>query len=152
MAEKLLPVGYDVFTIDIQWYEPAAQSYTYNAKPIPTMDGFGRVTRRSIASFGRQWRWLQGHGDKVHALGLKFAIHIMRGIPRLAGGTEPARARHRYPRRRHCRHDQHLLVESGHVWRRHEQARRAGLLRLHLCPLRLLGRRLHQDGRHEPAL
>ena len=27
MAEKLLPFGYDVFTIDIQWYEPAAQSY-----------------------------------------------------------------------------------------------------------------------------
>src|SRR6266566_2428664 len=44
MAEKLLPSGYDVFTIDIQWYEPQAKSYTYNTKPVPTMDGYGRVT------------------------------------------------------------------------------------------------------------
>ena len=44
MAEKLLPSGYDIFTIDIQWYEPGATSYTYNTKPIPTMDGYGRVT------------------------------------------------------------------------------------------------------------
>ena len=33
MAEKLLPFGYDVFTIDIQWYEPEARSYTYNNAP-----------------------------------------------------------------------------------------------------------------------
>ena len=26
-AAKLLPSGYDVFTIDIQWYEPEAKSY-----------------------------------------------------------------------------------------------------------------------------
>jgi alpha-galactosidase len=38
MAEKLLPSGYDIFTIDIQWYEPGATSYTYNTKPVPTMD------------------------------------------------------------------------------------------------------------------
>jgi len=85
MAEKLLPFGYDVFTIDIQWYEPEASSYNYNQKPIPTMDGYGRVTPAlnrfpsaanhvGFAEIARQ----------VHALGLKFGIHIMRGIPRLA--------------------------------------------------------------------
>jgi alpha-galactosidase len=26
MAEKLLPSGYDIFTVDIQWYEPGAGS------------------------------------------------------------------------------------------------------------------------------
>ena len=85
MADKLLPSGYDVFTIDIQWYEPAASSYNYNARPVPTMDGFGRVTpalnRFPSAANGVGFSAI---AEKVHALGLKFAIHIMRGIPRLA--------------------------------------------------------------------
>src|SRR5438094_5565625 len=43
MAAKLKPAGYDIFTIDIQWYEPGASSYTYAAKPMPVMDGNGRL-------------------------------------------------------------------------------------------------------------
>src|ERR1043165_1565799 len=43
MADKLLPFGYDVFTIDIQWYEPGASSYTYSSNPEPTLDGYGRL-------------------------------------------------------------------------------------------------------------
>ena len=85
MAEKLLPSGYDVFTIDIQWYEPGATSYTYNTKPIPTTDGYGRVTpalnRFPSAKGGKGFAPI---AQKVHDLGLKFGIHIMRGIPRLA--------------------------------------------------------------------
>jgi alpha-galactosidase len=85
MAEKLLPFGYDVFTVDIQWYEPEASSYNYNAKPVPTMDGHGRVTpalnRFPSAANGVGFAEL---ARQVHALGLKFGIHIMRGIPRLA--------------------------------------------------------------------
>ena len=85
MAAKLKPAGYDIFTIDIQWYEPGASSYTYAAKPMPTMDGYGRLLpapNRFPSSVG-------GHGfapiaTKVHRLGLKFGIHLMRGIPRLA--------------------------------------------------------------------
>src|SRR5262249_39413898 len=38
MRRKLLPFGYDVFTIDIQWYEPQAKSYAYNRDPVPAMD------------------------------------------------------------------------------------------------------------------
>jgi hypothetical protein len=85
MAEQLLPFGYDVFTVDIQWYEPEAQSYNYNTKPVPTMDGHGRVTpalnRFPSAANGVGFAEL---ARQVHALGLKFGIHIMRGIPRLA--------------------------------------------------------------------
>lgn len=85
MAEKLLPFGYDVFTVDIQWYEPEARSYTYNTKPVPTLDGYGRVTpalnRFPSAANGVGFAEL---ARQVHALGLKFGIHIMRGIPRLA--------------------------------------------------------------------
>lgn len=85
MAEKLLPFGYDVFTVDIQWYEPEAKSYSYNTRPVPTMDGYGRVTpalnRFPSAANGVGFAAL---ARQVHALGLKFGIHIMRGIPRLA--------------------------------------------------------------------
>jgi alpha-galactosidase len=85
MAEKLLPFGYDIFTVDIQWYEPEASSYSYNAKPKPAMDGYGRVIpapNRFPSSVGGK-----GFGPlaaQVHALGMKFGIHIMRGIPRAA--------------------------------------------------------------------
>ena len=85
MAEKLLPFGYDVFTIDIQWYEPAASSYEYNKAPVPTLDGYGRVTpalnRFPSAANGVGFSAI---AEKVHGLGLQFGIHIMRGIPRLA--------------------------------------------------------------------
>ena len=85
MAEKLLPSGYDIFTVDIQWYEPGAQSYTYAAKPTPTMDDYGRLlpapNRFPSSAGGKGFRPL---ADRVHALGLRFGIHLMRGIPRLA--------------------------------------------------------------------
>ncbi|WP_375450697.1 glycoside hydrolase family 27 protein [uncultured Devosia sp.] len=85
MAERLLPFGYDVFTIDIQWYEPEAASYNYNPNPVPTMDGHGRVmpalNRFPSAADGKGFSAI---ADQVHALGLKFGIHIMRGIPRHA--------------------------------------------------------------------
>ncbi|MGN6424830.1 MAG: glycoside hydrolase family 27 protein [Asticcacaulis sp.] len=85
MAQKLLPSGYNVFTVDIQWYESAADGYAYSAHPVPTMDGYGRLlpapNRFPSAAGGQGFRPL---ADKVHALGLKFGIHLMRGIPRLA--------------------------------------------------------------------
>lgn len=85
MAEKLLPSGYDVFTIDIQWYEPGATSYEYSRVPQTVMDEWGRCVpapnRFPSAANGAGFAPI---GEKVHALGLKFGIHIMRGIPRLA--------------------------------------------------------------------
>ncbi|RZL38248.1 MAG: glycoside hydrolase family 27 protein [Rubrivivax sp.] len=85
MADKLLPAGYDVFTIDIQWYEAGASSYEYSATPEPTLDGHGRllpaVNRFPSSADGRGFAALAAD---VHAMGLKFGIHLMRGIPRLA--------------------------------------------------------------------
>lgn len=85
MAEKLLPFGYNIFTIDIQWYEPQARSYTYNSKPVPSMDGYGRLipapNRFPSSADGKGFAPLAAD---VHAMGLKFGIHLMRGIPRLA--------------------------------------------------------------------
>lgn len=85
MAEKLLPFGYDIFTVDIQWYEPDASSYTYNAKPKPAMDGYGRMipapNRFPSSAGGKGFTQL---AKEVHALGMQFGIHVMRGIPRAA--------------------------------------------------------------------
>lgn len=85
MADKLLPFGYDVFTIDIQWYEPGATSYDYSPTPQTTLDFWGRAVpapnRFPSAADGAGFTEI---GRKVHALGLKFGIHVMRGVPRLA--------------------------------------------------------------------
>jgi alpha-galactosidase len=85
MAAKLLPAGYDVFTVDIQWYEPGASSYTYNTHPTPAMDGYGRLIpapNRFPSSVGG--KGFAPLAADVHGMGLKFGIHLMRGIPRLA--------------------------------------------------------------------
>ena len=52
MARELLPAGYDILTVDIQWYEPGANSYSYADKPVPTLDGkrFGAGSNRPFAS------------------------------------------------------------------------------------------------------
>jgi hypothetical protein len=85
MAAKLKPAGYDIFTIDIQWYEPSASGYDYVAKPMPAMDGNGRLlpapNRFPSSADGRGFAPIAA---QVHRLGLKFGIHLMRGIPRLA--------------------------------------------------------------------
>src|SRR4051794_14771126 len=85
MADKLLPFGYEVFTIDIQWYEPTASGYSYSAAPEPAMDDYGRLVpaanRFPSSASGRGFAPLAAD---VHAMGLKFGIHLMRGIPRLA--------------------------------------------------------------------
>lgn len=85
MADKLLPAGYDVFTVDIQWYEPSASSYTYRDNAELTMDQYGRLlpapNRFPSARDGVGFRAL---AEEVHRMGLKFGIHLMRGIPRQA--------------------------------------------------------------------
>jgi hypothetical protein len=85
MARELKPFGYDIFTIDIQWYEGEARGYDYNTRPVPTMDGYSRL----LPAPNRFPSSVNGAGFKplaarVHALGLRFGVHLMRGIPRLA--------------------------------------------------------------------
>ncbi len=85
MAEHLLPAGYDVLTVDIQWYEPNARGHVYQPGAELTMDEYGRLTpalnRFPSAADGKGFKPL---ADYVHSKGLKFGIHIMRGIPRQA--------------------------------------------------------------------
>jgi len=85
MQQTLLPFGYDIFTVDIQWYEPEASSYAYNPMPIPALDGYGRAipapNRFPSSADGSGFTALAA---EIHTMGLQFGIHVMRGIPRLA--------------------------------------------------------------------
>jgi hypothetical protein len=71
--------------VDIQWYEPEARGHGYRADATLTLDEFGRLTpavnRFPSAAGGHGFKPLADH---VHSLGLKFGVHLMRGIPRQA--------------------------------------------------------------------
>ncbi|MBN2163235.1 MAG: NPCBM/NEW2 domain-containing protein [Pontiellaceae bacterium] len=85
MAKYLLPAGYDVLTVDIQWYEPNAAGHVYKPGAPLEMDAYGRLlpanNRFPSAEDGKGFKLL---ADYVHSRGLRFGIHIMRGIPRQA--------------------------------------------------------------------
>jgi hypothetical protein len=85
MAEHLAKYGWQYIVVDIQWYEPNAQGHDYKPGAPLTMDAYGRllpaVNRFPSAANGAGFKPL---ADYVHSKGLKFGIHIMRGIPRQA--------------------------------------------------------------------
>jgi len=85
MNEYLLPSGYKYLTVDIQWYEPESKDYNYNPKATLTMDEYGRLTpglKKFPSAAGN--KGFKPLADYVHSKGLKFGIHIMRGVPRQA--------------------------------------------------------------------
>ena len=85
MAEHLKEFGWDYVVCDIQWYEPKAKGYDYNPFARLEMDKHGRLMpspkRFPSAAEGKGFKPI---ADYVHSLGLKFGIHIMRGVPRQA--------------------------------------------------------------------
>jgi hypothetical protein len=85
LQRELLPAGYDILTIDHQWYDPEAKGYEYNRQLVPVMDGYGRLLpapNRFPSCVGEQG--FRPLADRIHAMGLRFGVHRMRGIPRLA--------------------------------------------------------------------
>ncbi|WP_050183391.1 glycoside hydrolase family 27 protein [Domibacillus robiginosus] len=85
MARHLKEAGWEYVVVDIQWYEPGAVSSAYRPFVPLEMDEYSRlipaVNRFPSAQNGGGFKELS---DYVHQLGLKFGIHIMRGIPRQA--------------------------------------------------------------------
>jgi hypothetical protein len=85
MAQRLKQHGWQYVVIDIQWSEPNAQAHGYRPGAQLAMDEYGRlvpaVNRFPSSAGGRGFRPL---ADYIHGLGLRFGIHIMRGIPRQA--------------------------------------------------------------------
>lgn len=89
MAAHLKQFGWEYVVVDIQWYAYGAGSMRDKHQYIPfsklEMDEYGRLLpcpeRFPSAAGGEGFRPL---ADYIHSLGLKFGIHIMRGIPRAA--------------------------------------------------------------------
>ncbi|MDA1364914.1 glycoside hydrolase family 27 protein [Glycomyces algeriensis] len=85
MAAELLPYGWDTVVVDIQWYEPdPGIEHGYNPVADPVLDAWGRqlpAPNRFPSAADGSFKAL---ADRVHALGLKFGVHMMRGIPKKA--------------------------------------------------------------------
>ncbi|SET20501.1 glycoside hydrolase family 27 protein [Paenibacillus sp. NFR01] len=85
MAENLKVYGWEYVVVDIQWSEPGAVSDQYRPFVRLETDAYSRLipapSRFPSAADGQGFKPLS---DYVHSLGLKFGIHIMRGIPRQA--------------------------------------------------------------------
>jgi alpha-galactosidase len=85
MAKNLKSHGWNVITIDIQWYEPLAHTTSYRRGAVLEMDANGRLlpaTNRFPMTAGTHS--FKPIGDYLHAKGLKFGLHLLRGIPRQA--------------------------------------------------------------------
>lgn len=89
MAKHLKAYGWEYIVVDIQWYAYNTATMRDQFQYIPfgrnEMDGYGRLLPCPVkfpsSAGGAGFKPL---ADKIHGLGLKFGIHIMRGIPREA--------------------------------------------------------------------
>jgi len=85
MAAKLKAHGWQYIVVDIQWYQPTAKGHGYQPGAALVMDEYGRLlpalNRFPSAANDAGFKPL---ADYVHSLGLKFGVHLMRGIPRQA--------------------------------------------------------------------
>jgi len=97
MAEKLKAYGWEYIVVDYCWSYPHPEGSIQNNPPqfrlpkdgayVPWlgMDEYGRLlpdSRKFPSS--RNGQGFKPLSDYVHSLGLKFGIHVMRGIPRQA--------------------------------------------------------------------
>ena len=80
IAKNLKQFGWEYVVCDIQWYEPTADSNNYHKFADLCMDEYSRV----IPAPNRFPSGFAAIAEKIHSMGLKFGIHIMRGIPRQA--------------------------------------------------------------------
>lgn len=89
MAGHLKSFGWEYVVIDIEWYscEAGSQRDKYQYLPFGSLeiDEYARLLpckkRFPSSTDGNGFKPL---ADYIHGLGLKFGIHIMRGIPRIA--------------------------------------------------------------------
>jgi hypothetical protein len=85
IAGQLASHGWQYVVVDIQWYEPRAGAGGYRPYAELVLDEVGRPqpapNRFPSARDGRGFGPL---AEFVHKLGLKFGVHILRGIPRQA--------------------------------------------------------------------
>src|SRR5689334_10845836 len=83
MATHLARFGWQYIVVDIQWYVPDARGFVYQEGANVALDAHGRF----LPAANRFPSCAGGFGplaDYVHRAGLKFGVHLLRGIPRAA--------------------------------------------------------------------
>jgi len=83
MAEHLKEFGWEYIVVDIRWFVKNTKTHGYNQKdPQYVLDEYGRYlpaeNRFPSSTGGKGFKPL---ADYIHSKGLKFGIHIMRGVP-----------------------------------------------------------------------
>ncbi|TGE29163.1 NPCBM/NEW2 domain-containing protein [Hymenobacter metallicola] len=83
LAKYMRKSGWEYVVVDIRWYVGNDTAHGYNEKdPAFHLDAYGRFVpapnRFPSAAGGQGFKPL---ADYMHARGLKFGIHIMRGVP-----------------------------------------------------------------------
>ena len=86
LAKHLARYGWKYVVVDAYWYYPQAKTDSQHTKDLEAaMDEYGRflpaLDRFPSAAGGQGFKPL---ADYIHSKGLKFGIHIMRGVPRQA--------------------------------------------------------------------
>lgn len=84
-VQKLKPAGYEYFCLDAAWYADGDQEWNEELRKVGQnrkmhLDSFGRFIPSPV-NFPHGLRSL---ADACHENGVKFGVHIMRGMPRLA--------------------------------------------------------------------
>jgi len=83
MAKYLKKYGWEYIVVDIRWYVENDKAHGYNEKDaIYVLDEYGRLQPSPLkfpsSANGKGFKAL---ADYIHSRGLKFGIHMMRGIP-----------------------------------------------------------------------
>ena len=89
MAAHLKEAGWEYIVVDIEWYAKDSGTMREQYQYIPfgdeEIDAYGRLlpaeNKFPSAAGGKGFAPL---AEYIHHLGLKFGIHIMRGVPRIA--------------------------------------------------------------------
>ncbi len=86
MSKYLASAGWEYIVVDIRWYVANDKAHGYNEKdPVFNIDDYGRflpaVERFPSAAGGKGFGPLAQY---IHQKGLKFGIHMMRGVPVVA--------------------------------------------------------------------
>jgi hypothetical protein len=89
MREHLLPVGWDTIVVDFRWYDPQPTGddrllYKLRSGAALAADKYGRLLPAPNRFPSADDAGFKPLADKLHVMGLKFGIHVMRGIPRQA--------------------------------------------------------------------
>jgi len=83
MAAHLKKFGWEYVILDYLWYAEGLTAQNVREKnPVQNIDEYGRlIPSAALHPSSKGGKGFKPLADYVHGLGLKFGIHIMRGIP-----------------------------------------------------------------------